>query len=301
MEPTIVTLTSYPARIKSVYKTVNSLLNQSIKPTKIILWLADSQFPGRESDLPESLIRLSSPLFEIKWCEDMKSYKKLIPALNQFKNFNLVTADDDIIYPQDWLEKLYTAYLQTTSEKIIWCHRAHIIKSVGGTVEQYKNWDMKCYDTTPSVRVFCTTGGGVFFPRNCFDRYLPDDYMELCPTADDIWFWGMLVLNGYKISVVKNPMRGLELNGAPQDEALWLKNITSQNDISLQNLFHKYPEILDKVIHSEMPEFKKFGHRKKKILGILPLKYFLIVKPIVDFVLPIGSSRRELVKRLLRG
>ena len=302
MEATIISLTSYPARIESVYQTIISLINQTCKPTKIVLWLAESQFPGKKSSLPDSLVELESSLFEIRWCADIKSYKKLIPALQQFKNFNVVTADDDIIYPRDWFEKLYNSYSSTVSEKIIWCHRAHVVKINSGIVEKYKNWSMKCYDTSPSFRVFCTTGGGVFFPKNCFSENLPNDYMEICPTADDVWFWGMLILNDYKICVVKNPMRGLELNEASQDDALWLSNIETQNDISLSNLFNKYPEILNRLVNSPTPEFKQFGYRNKKIFyGLIPIKYFLWIMPVVNLIFPLGSARRKFLKRIIRG
>lgn len=40
----VVSLTSFPARIKKVHIVIESLLNQTIKPDKIILWLSKEQF-----------------------------------------------------------------------------------------------------------------------------------------------------------------------------------------------------------------------------------------------------------------
>ncbi|MBQ2886366.1 MAG: hypothetical protein IJE43_21810 [Alphaproteobacteria bacterium] len=40
----IVSLTSYPARINIVHKTIESLLNQTYKADKVILYLAYEQF-----------------------------------------------------------------------------------------------------------------------------------------------------------------------------------------------------------------------------------------------------------------
>ena len=48
----IISLTSYPERIEFVHLAIKSLLNQAILPSKIILWLAESEFPNREKNLP---------------------------------------------------------------------------------------------------------------------------------------------------------------------------------------------------------------------------------------------------------
>ena len=44
----IVSLTTYPARVQGVWVTIASLLNQTMKPYKVILWLAEEQFPKHE-------------------------------------------------------------------------------------------------------------------------------------------------------------------------------------------------------------------------------------------------------------
>ena len=54
----IVSLTSYPARIDTVNQTIETLLNQSLCPDKVILWLAPEKFPNREADLPQQLLDL---------------------------------------------------------------------------------------------------------------------------------------------------------------------------------------------------------------------------------------------------
>jgi len=65
----IVSLTSYPARINSVHITINTLLQQSLKPNKVILWLASEQFPNKENDLPDNLLRLKDYGLTIEWCD----------------------------------------------------------------------------------------------------------------------------------------------------------------------------------------------------------------------------------------
>lgn len=44
----IISLTSFPQRIDVVYITITTLLKQTFKPGKIMLWLAEEQFPNGE-------------------------------------------------------------------------------------------------------------------------------------------------------------------------------------------------------------------------------------------------------------
>ena len=73
----IVSLTSYPPRIQYVYITIKSLLKQTLKPNIIILWLAKSEFPNKNNDLPNTLLSLRKYRLKIEYYEqNIKSYKK---------------------------------------------------------------------------------------------------------------------------------------------------------------------------------------------------------------------------------
>ena len=63
-------------------KTIKTLLKQTVKPDKVVLWLAEEQFPQKENELPSELLELQNFGLTIKWCTDIRSYKKLIPAFN---------------------------------------------------------------------------------------------------------------------------------------------------------------------------------------------------------------------------
>ena len=47
-----------------------------MKPDKIILWLADTQFSGMDS-LPAELFGLQERGLTIRFCSDLKSHKKI--------------------------------------------------------------------------------------------------------------------------------------------------------------------------------------------------------------------------------
>ena len=56
--PVVVSLTSHPHRINTVYKTISLLLNQTLKPDRVVLWLAKEQFTDVE--IPTSLQKNAS-------------------------------------------------------------------------------------------------------------------------------------------------------------------------------------------------------------------------------------------------
>lgn len=106
-EKVIVSLTSYKPRINDVKYAIYSLLNQSFPPDKLILWLDEDSFPQREKNLPRDLLKFRQFGLTINWCENLRSYKKLIPALKKYPDDIIVTADDDLFYRPDWLKILY--------------------------------------------------------------------------------------------------------------------------------------------------------------------------------------------------
>ena len=91
----IVSLTSFPAAIPYAKDAVKSILAGNTLPDKVVLYLTFSQF--KDSKIPIELMALTNnnQLFEIRnYNEDIRSYRKLIPALKDFPNDIIVTVDD---------------------------------------------------------------------------------------------------------------------------------------------------------------------------------------------------------------
>ena len=250
----IVSLTSFPPRIDEVEYTIYSLLNQTYKPAKIILWLSYEEFPNRENDLPQSLLNLRKNGLTIGWTNNTCSYKKLIPALKEYPNNPIVTCDDDIYYDSDWLEKLVNEY-KTNSECIV-CHRAHKVKFQRDKFAPYKRWPKKIKSKKPSFYNFMTGIGGVLYPPDSLYKDVLNEnlFMQLAPKADDIWFWAMALLNNTKIHVVQNGIREFaHINpererGLTDGFTLFAYNKKGGNDIQLNNIFKHYPEISKRLI-----------------------------------------------------
>jgi hypothetical protein len=93
----VISLTSFPDRIRHVWLVVETLLRQDRKADSIVLVLAECQFPGRK--LPRRLQMQQHRGLEIMWvAEDLRSYKKLIPVREAYPDATIVTVDDDVLY-----------------------------------------------------------------------------------------------------------------------------------------------------------------------------------------------------------
>lgn len=81
----IISMTSYPKRIKYVAKAFASILMTKVPKTEYhcVLTLSKLEFPNLEKDLPTDLQTIiSSGMVEVIWTEDnQRSHKKLMPTL----------------------------------------------------------------------------------------------------------------------------------------------------------------------------------------------------------------------------
>jgi len=244
----IVSLTSFPERIVNIHKTISTLLNQTLKPDRVILWLAQDQFKNKEKDLTEKLLELKKQGLEIRWCEDLKSYKKLVPALREFPEDIIVTADDDLYYQEDWLESLYSEYLKDS--KNIYTRRACRVEKDGKIFKISPHYSNNHYASDFSNQLM--GGAGTLFPpHSLHEDVLDTDLIKtLIPTFDDIYFWAMAVLAGTKIGLVKN--KDLNLYNVEDTQEIALCKINGQssrmNDREAFNrIFDKYPEIIRRI------------------------------------------------------
>lgn len=287
VEDIIISLTTYPPRIKTVEQTIKTLLNQTCEYKKIVLILKNNDFPNREKDLPDNLRKLAGGKFEFLWVsEDLRSYSKLIPTLHEYPEDIIVTADDDLLYEKDWLEKLYKAY--TKNPALLHVHRAHRVTFENKkTIKPYLKWDRNIQNVKPSFNNFFTGGSGALFPPNVLNKdiFNKDLFQKLAPTADDIWFWAMAVLNDTKINVIKGNNSSLNLVEGSQKTGLCYINIDkNQNDVQLQNVLNYYPEIYEKLDKRslEAAQYGLFGRifsitdykakNKHKIITIFGIK-----------------------------
>lgn len=230
--PLIVSLTSYPKRYPTLSLTIKSLLEQSVVCDKIVLWVSENDY----TSLPDHVLELRGPLFEVRTHkDDIRSFRKLVPALAAFPDAFIVTADDDIYYPPSWLAELGDTY--TASRPAIVCHRAHLARfDAAGAARPYYDWRYDIRSAAPAGRgsaIFPTGVGGVLYPPSSLSPEVLNQnaFMELCPFADDVWFFWMARLQRSRHIKVKDYFSVVEWPDT-QGSALFLHNVAEKGNDS---------------------------------------------------------------------
>lgn len=246
----IVTLTTFPGRITVVSNVIENMLCQSMMPDKVVLYLSEENFPNRFEDLPVRLLKLMHQGLSIEWCKgDIRSYKKIIPALKQYENDIVITVDDDLRYPVDMIEKLYDAHRKYPNA-ICGVRTHRITLDEKGEISPYNEWvkEDDTYVLEPRWDLFATTGAGTLFPPRVFDdeAYNLDVIREICPTADDVWVKFMAMRNKVPV-VLATPAARLRYLPGTQDDRLWNINVMN-NDTQFVDLINKYGKEMWEVL-----------------------------------------------------
>lgn len=89
----IVSLSTYGKRIWDVYLAIESVMQQTYKPNRIILNL---DYLFKDVVLPITIQRQQKRGLEINYCEDIKSFKKLIPTAIKYPDAAIIIFIMDI-------------------------------------------------------------------------------------------------------------------------------------------------------------------------------------------------------------
>ena len=241
----IISLTTIPSRLNKVWLTIESLLRQSKKPDKIILWLAEDEFHG--IDLPEVLKGQQKRGLEIRYCKNLKSYKKFFYTMLEHPNDYVLVVDDDFIYSEKLLAEMMKASIENPDSIV--CNRAHKIRMDKNGVFPYFRWiwyeNRRIKEEYPSFHNFLTSGGGTLFPVWLLDKeiFREDVFIKIAPTADDVW----LNFNAWRSRLKVVMTRGVLGYMIPihnnSDAGLYLKNLARnaesgecENDYQIRNV-----------------------------------------------------------------
>lgn len=249
----IVSLTTYEPRLYDVYLAIESIMQQTWKANRIVLWLPDRI---KETDIPQTLRNQADRGLEIRYCNDSGPHTKLLPSLRCFPEAAIITIDDDILYDIDLLERLIGEYLKAP-QYIHYC-RGHRIVLKNNRVQPYAQWKWCAGSEKPSALNFPTGVGGVLYPPHTFDDEVFNEtvFRDICRHADDIWFKAMSLRNGKQSRKVTTHTRSGEdylENKSVQECALERINRGEQNlnDVQFDAVFSRYA-LFDKL-SDEMP------------------------------------------------
>ena len=236
MEKTLVSLTSHGVRLKYVAKTIFSILRQS--KVKVVLTLFKDDVKNITDDL---CLLIDNGVVELIVSDiDLGPHLKYFFAMKKYKEWNVITIDDDCLYSSDFLNTL-SDYHKRYPNSII-TRRAHLMTFTDGKLNRYNNWKMCVKKSTDSRHILPTGVGGVLYPPNVLDIDSVDiEELKKCFFADDIY---LKVLENRKnldikiIPIVENhptEQNALEVKSI----ALCNKNVICNRNDEYIRLFYK--------------------------------------------------------------
>ncbi len=196
----VVCLTSHSERLPSVYLVIESIGRGTLKPKRLILWLSEGESPDT---LPDSLVRQQSRGLEIRYTRDLGPHTKYYSFLENGEPLTtpLVTADDDVFYPRDWLEGLVRAH--ESNPEVIHSYRARRMRLNRYHFEPYSSW-LPCTSSEPDRLNFLIAVEGVIYPPAFLHalKARGTAFEETCPQADDIWLNYVAHREGFAVAQV---------------------------------------------------------------------------------------------------
>lgn len=199
----VVSMTTHGKRIMTVHRAIESIIQQSIKPNRFVLYIGNTEYQDI-SQLPLVLQRQAARGLEIRFVKDQGPFTKLLPALRDFPDSSIITFDDDNYYPVNAIERLLLSHRR---------HPEAICSLATRVLEWQTSGDLKPYNICefshkPEDSISCmyvAEGcGGVLYPPHALPDTVFDNsvYEKLTPHADDFWFKAMSLLKGTPVLAV---------------------------------------------------------------------------------------------------
>ncbi|WP_322354172.1 hypothetical protein [Paratractidigestivibacter sp.] len=229
-----VSLTSYGKRLNIVHLTILSLMRQSVRPDRIVLWLDVEEGSGA---VPGSLRKLEGYGLDIRYgCEDLKGHKKYFWALREFADSCVITIDDDVMYPADTVESLVAAHKHFPDAVV--ARRVNRMVSADGELVPYAEWEFEWHECdVPRDDLLATGVGGVLYPPRCFgDQAFDLDPIESTGLGnDDLWLKANEIIEGRKVAWAPCERMHPHEIAAEQDDGLSVLNVQGGgNDASIK-------------------------------------------------------------------
>ena len=232
----VISLTSKRARFNNLHLTIKSIIDQTINPDHLILWIDKNE----KKFLKKNVESLKNYGLKICYCKNLRSYNKIIHTLKKYKDSFIITFDDDIIYGNKSVEYLINGQKKNPG-KII-ANRVHkIILNEKKIPEKYNKWIWNSNCKTRNKLNFQTGVYGVLYPPYSFFKDVSKEkiFKKISPSADDLWLYWMIRLN--KKFVVWSGYRKKNFDNFNLDETLINENIKHHgNDEQIKKLIRYY-------------------------------------------------------------
>lgn len=231
----VVSLTTFGKRSRTVHLAIESIARGRVLPSRMILWIDDEAIFRSP---PPALRRLQRRGLEIKSCANYGPHKKYYPYVASQEAFHsaLVTADDDVLYPRYWLQKLVEGLLE--HPETVNCCWASVVAVNEEGVGKYADWFWnRCESPRPSFCHVALGAHGIIYPPSFLTvlKRAGRSFELVCPRNDDVWLHVQAIRAGYRVRQVLPRLPYFSFQGIPgtAETALSRENLTHGNGTDL--------------------------------------------------------------------
>ena len=247
--PVYISLTSIFDNQNRLLQTLQSIMNQTIKPDKIFLYLSDKPYildtGFKDKKITDTTLLTfinDNSIIDINWVNNTGSYRKLLPLLKDKwdEDCIIITIDDDTVYDIHLIENLINDY------KKYEC----VIGYRGYTplFDKFENFDYRKRDKIQNISLynFPTGKGGILYKPEFFHKtknliFNDKIYLNTCDKQDDIWFYIVRILNNINCYIGNKPFLIKDITSCGLFANFNSKN--NQNTTSFQKTFQKLKEL----------------------------------------------------------
>ena len=226
----LISLTSYKKRFIFLPTVIKSLKNQSMTPNKIVLVLS-------KNDMKNYKLKING-IDIITVNKDLKPHKKYYYTMLKYREYAIVTVDDDIMYCKNMLKSLYNSYIDHPN--IVSGRRGHLMRyKTNGELNKYVSWNFD-YNRTIKANydIFFTGVVGVIYPPDILN--INKIYLNIIKETilgDDITLKYFEVNKGIEVKWIPNKHpQGLKIMENSAVIPLYKINKKINNDIYIKNI-----------------------------------------------------------------
>ena len=191
--PIIVNITTWRKRDWCLSEMLENLKKQTKKPDKVVLWLSEEEYDN--DNLPDTIKKCAENglLTDIMWVEKNTYCHKRFGCFEYFPECYNIFMDDDILYPNDFIYKLYNSAKENQN-----CISVYSTNSV-----YYDGYSITKKNSTKEASHYNAFMGGCccfppnILPNEVFEKIeLRDEYVKKC---DESWIRPVLIKHDIKV------------------------------------------------------------------------------------------------------
>ena len=238
-----ISISVIPQRVKNLNESINSLLNQTLKPDKIFINIPYKYNRFTETIPDNQIPNFDSDIIEVTRCDDYGPGTKLLGSLNKTKKDSLlILADDDHIYKDYMIEKFFYFYSKDPN-----------------SAYSFYVYPIENFPVGQGADGFAINTSHLVGIKNFYDKIVKD-YKELF-LYDDLWISYFLYF--FKKNKILSLQKHLKKNNDGQISLIYKKHIVASG------LVETYGKDLIKAVKKrDKIAVESFKYMQKKTKGL---------------------------------